>query len=88
MLWSVTLITAPALAADSKSEPSVLHGAGRVVGGLLFELPRTVIEATLSSPPVVGTLVGLLAGTARALQQVVGGFVEISAGFDPWGTKR
>ncbi|MBI3321404.1 MAG: hypothetical protein HYZ91_03955 [Candidatus Omnitrophica bacterium] len=75
-------------AEKSNTEPSVLHGAGQVVGGLLFELPRTVIEATMTSPPVVGTVVGLFAGTARALQVTVGGLVEMAAGFNPGGAQR
>ena len=65
-----------------------MHGAGQVVGGLLFELPKTVLEATMNEPPVIGTMVGLLAGTARALQKTVGGIVEMAAGFDPWSSRR
>ena len=51
-------------------------------------MPKTVLEATLDGPPVVGTVVGVLAGTARALQTVVGGFVEMANGCDLWGTKK
>ncbi|MBI3458364.1 MAG: hypothetical protein HY002_21545 [Candidatus Rokubacteria bacterium] len=65
-----------------------MHGAGQVVAGLLFELPKTVLDATLTSPPVVGTVVGVLAGTARALQKTVGGLAEMAAGFNPWGITR
>ena len=72
----------------SEKDPSVGHGFGKVIGGLLFELPRTVIDATLTSPPVVGTMIGLLAGTARALQTTAAGVVEMAAGFDPWGAKK
>ena len=75
-------------AADTKVEPSVMHGLGQVIGGLIVELPKTVLDATLTGPPVVGTAVGLLAGTARALQKTVGGIVEMATAFDPWGTKR
>ncbi len=77
-----------AFAAAEQSEPSFLHGVGQVIDGLVFELPKTVLEATLEGPPVVGTAIGLLAGAARAAQKTVGGIVEMSAGFDPWGTKR
>jgi hypothetical protein len=91
-LWplalSLTLLAAQATPAKRKAEPSVMHGAGQVVGGLLFELPRTLLDATLTGPPVVGTAVGLLAGTARALQVTVSGLLEMSAGFDPWGAKK
>ena len=75
-------------AGASEADPSILHGAGQVMGGLLFELPKTVITETLDGPPVVGTAVGLLAGIARALQVTAAGFVEMASGFDPWGSKR
>ena len=87
-LAGVLLLARPAAAAEPPSEPSVTRGAGKVLGGLLLELPKTVLDATLSGPPVVGTAVGLLAGTAKALQMTVSGVVEMAAGFDPWGTKR
>jgi len=75
-------------AVSTKPELSFMHGVGQVIAGVLVELPKTVLEATLNGPPVVGTAVGLLAGTARALQTTVGGLVEMAAGFDPWQTKR
>jgi hypothetical protein len=81
----LVLLSTPAAAAQD--EPSFLHGAGQVVAGLLFELPKTVLDATLNGPPVVGTAVGLLGGVARALQTTVGGVVEMAAGFHPWGTR-
>ncbi len=84
----IALLGASAVSADQDADPSFLHGAGRVLGGVCFELPRTVLDATLTEPPVLGTMVGLLAGTARAVQATAGGLVEMAAGFDPWGTKR
>ncbi len=59
-----------------------------MIAGLAFELPKTVLDSTLSGPPVVGTLMGMLAGAIRALQMTVGGLKEISDGFDPWGIKQ
>ena len=87
-LLGVTLLTSAVASAEQRDDPSVMHGAGQVVAGILFELPKTVIDATMTNPPVIGTAVGLLAGTARALQKTVGGLLEIAAGFDPWGAKR
>ncbi len=86
-LLCIVLFAASSVQA-SNQDPSVGHGFGKVIGGLLFELPRTVIDATLTAPPVVGTMIGLLAGTARALQTTAAGVVEMAAGFDPWGTKK
>lgn len=85
---TIMLSFASPAAADAKSDPNFLHGVGQVIGGVLFELPKTVLDATLTGPPVVGTAVGLLAGTARALQTTAAGLVEMAAGFNPWGIKR
>lgn len=74
--------------AAPKRAPDFRHGLGQVVGGLTFVLPWTVLEATAEGPPVVGTAVGLLAGTMRALQTVASGLGEMASAFDPWGSKR
>ncbi|MBI2093273.1 MAG: hypothetical protein HYT88_00915 [Candidatus Omnitrophica bacterium] len=82
------LVFASPVAAETRKEPSFMHGLGQVLGGIVFELPKTVLDATLSGPPVVGTAVGLLAGASRAVQTTVGGVVEMAEAFDPFGTKR
>ena len=82
------LLAWPSAAAEPPSDPSLTHGAGEVAGGLLVEFPKTVVQATLENPPVIGTAVGALAGAARALQRTVGGLVEMARGFDPWGAKK
>ena len=84
----MVLLLAPPAGAKTTREPSFMNGLGEVVAGLVFELPKTVLDATLSEPPVIGTLVGLLGGTARAVRRTVGGVVEMAQGFDPWGTKK
>jgi hypothetical protein len=84
-VWLAAPASAPAASAN---EPSFGHGVGQVIAGILFELPKTVLGATLDGPPVVGTMVGLLAGTAGAVQKTVGGIVEMAQAFDPWGTKK
>jgi hypothetical protein len=70
-------------AAQSK-EPSFRHGLGQALAGVFFELPRVVIDMTMTEPPVVGTLMGLLAGTASAIQKTFAGLSEMSAGFHPF----
>jgi hypothetical protein len=72
---------------EPEPEPDFVHGVGQVVAGVFLELPLTTLEATLNSPPVLGTMVGLFAGTAKALQTTAAGLVEMSAGFKPWGSK-
>jgi len=84
-VWVV--ITAP-VAAANEPKPSFLHGVGQVVGGLVVEMPKTVLESTLSGPPVAGLLIGLLAGVARALEMTFKGVQEISTSFNPWAVKR
>ena len=78
------LCMTPTAAAAQKAEPSFMHGFGQVLSGVFLELPRTTLEATRKGPPVVGTMVGLLAGMARALQKTVAGLGEMAAGFNPW----
>lgn len=85
---TATMAAGSVCAAEAKPDPSFLHGVGQVIAGVVFELPKTVLDATLTEPPVIGTVVGLLAGTARALQVTTAGLVEMAAGFDPWGAKR
>ena len=76
------------LAAEPASEPSVAHGAGQVVKGVVVELPKAVLEGTVDGPPVVGTAIGLLGGTVRALQVTVAGLVEMAQGFHPFEERR
>ncbi len=78
----------PLAAAEDHSDPSMKHGAGQVITGVLTEFPKTVVQATMDGPPVVGTAVGILAGVSRALQKTVGGVVEMSQAFDPWGINK
>lgn len=66
----------------------MMRGFGKIIGGPLFEFPKTVIEASLEGPMVAGTIVGLLAGAARGVQTMVAGAGEVAAAFDPWGTKK
>ncbi|MBI4597842.1 MAG: hypothetical protein HY737_05520 [Candidatus Omnitrophica bacterium] len=82
-----SLVTIATAAQAAHEEPSMIHGLSKVVGGVLFELPKTVIEATANEPVIIGPIVGVLAGTSRAIQTTVAGVVEMAAAFDPWGIK-
>ena len=89
LVLAAAVAWAPVAAADqAPSDPNLMHGVGQVVNGVVFELPKTVIDATMTGPPIVGTVVGLLAGTAKALQVTVAGLIEVARGFDPLGSKR
>jgi hypothetical protein len=85
---ALSLLGPTTASAASDRDPSFMHGAGQVVAGVLLEFPKTVLQGTVDGPPVVGTLVGALAGVVHALQKTAGGLVEMSAGFNPWGAKR
>jgi hypothetical protein len=74
--------------AESTGEPSVLHGLGQVIAGVLFELPKTVLDATLTEPVVLGTVAGLFAGTVNALRVTAGGLVEMAEAFNPIGLDK
>lgn len=90
VLLAVWLLLAAPLsfaAEEVKMPPSFMRGLGKVFAGLVFEFPRTVVEAS-SEAPVVGTIVGVFAGVAKAFQTTAAGLVEMGAAFDPWGTKR
>lgn len=89
VLAAALLVIGPSARADEPPrDPSFVHGAGEVVMGLVVEFPETVIDATLTGPPVAGTLVGIFAGVSQALRRVTAGAVEMAQGFDPWGSKR
>jgi len=75
-------------AEEQQSDPSFLHGLGKVIDGVVLEFPKTVLEGTLAGPPVVGTVLAALGGIASAGQKTFSGLMEMSAGFDPWGIKR
>jgi hypothetical protein len=47
-----------------------------------------VLHATLTEPVVLGTLVGLFAGTVSALRVTAGGFAEMAEAFSPWGIDK
>lgn len=79
---------APIVAAEQRTEPSVIHGAGQVVKGVVVELPKGVLEGTVDGPVVVGTMVGLFGGAVRALQVTAAGLVEMAQGFHPFEERR
>ncbi|MBI3997264.1 MAG: hypothetical protein HY352_06370 [Candidatus Omnitrophica bacterium] len=87
IVCSVALIHSPAWADEHQRTPSMMHGAAKIIGGLIFEWPKTIVDATVEGPPIAGTIVGVLAGAARAVQTVVAGAVEMATAFDPFGAK-
>ena len=78
---------AQVLAAEPAREPKFMHGVGQVVRGVVLELPKAVLGGTVDGPPVVGTAMGLLGGTVRALQVTAAGLVEMAQGFHPFESR-
>lgn len=93
-LWALAVggmlfLRCPAVfAQNQKADPSFMHGLGKAVAGATITLPKAVLDGILTGPPVVGAMIGLLGGAARAAQMVAEGVLEMSAGFDPFGVKK
>jgi len=88
MLMLVGAGAARAASDQPPSEPNFLHGLGQASIGAALELPKTIVDATLSGPPVAGTLVGVIAAPIKAAQVMYRGLQEMALGFDPWGAKE
>ena len=73
------LLVPPPFAWAEEREPALIHGFGEVLAGIFWEPPKTVLDATLSGPPVVGTAVGVLGGLSKGIQRILRGLQEISA---------
>ena len=87
VVWLASAAT-PAAAAYDDRRPSFRNGMAQFLGGLFLEFPKTVAEATVTGPPVAGTVVGILAGASQAGQMMVRGLREMHRGFDPWGIRE
>lgn len=64
-------LLAPAPAAQA----NLVRGIVSILGGVL-EVPRAVLIGTVTGPPVIGTAVGAVSGTIRAIGMIVGGTLE------------
>ena len=69
------VVTVLLVARPVPAEADILRGLLRIVGGVL-EVPRATLAGTFSGPPILGTAVGLLAGTLNGLGMVPGGAIE------------
>ena len=72
------------LYADDNSNFAYL---GRGISRLLtapFQMPRYLIEGTLSGPPLLGTVGGALKGTLYTVSSVLNGTLDIARGAVPY----
>ena len=80
LMIGMFLATPVVSAEEAASQPSAKRGFIRVVNGLVLEWPKTIVESTKQGPPIVGTMVGAVAGFSRAVVEVVEGTVEMAGG--------
>ena len=59
------------------------YGAMRIVRGA-FQLPVSVLGGTLSGPPIVGTIGGVVQGTFRTVADVTGGIFHMGVAAAPY----
>lgn len=50
-----------------------------------FQLPRFLVYKTMSGPPLVGTVDGVLTGTFAMVSSLMGGVFDIAKGTVPYG---
>lgn len=83
MLVMFGLGASPAAAQTRPEDPTVLHGVGKIVHGIVFEPVMTLLDSTMRHPPVVGTLVGIFAGVLTGLQMSTEGVKELYLAMSP-----
>ena len=75
--FALVVLVQPSVAWAEGRRASLLHGMTEVVRGVLWVPPKTVVEATVNEPPVVGTGVGILGAIPQGLQTIFRGLREI-----------
>ena len=85
-----TLMAGPPVQVVHADSNDLIGGIGDIVGGV-FALPLGVLQGTMTGPPIIGTLGGILSGTFQALGmttrgvfKVVGSAVPIVTTFAPF----
>lgn len=68
---------------DVQNVNYVERGFYRILSGP-FELPRELVQRTLSGPLVLGTVDGALTGAVSALSSVLGGVFDVVRGTVPY----
>ena len=80
------MVTVLLVARPVPAEADILRGLLRIIGGVL-EVPRATLAGTFSGPPILGTAVGLLAGTLHGVGMVAGGALETVISAVPFAAK-
>ena len=85
-VWVVLVVIVLLVAKPARVDADILRGLLRIVGGVL-EVPRATLAGTFSGPPILGTAVGLLAGTMHGAGMVAGGALETVISAIPFAAK-
>jgi hypothetical protein len=70
------------LAWPAPAHADIFRGLAYLVGGVL-EIPRSVLVGTMSGPPLVGTVAGLLTGTFNSALYLSKGVLEVAGSAVP-----
>ena len=74
------------LGAAPAAEAGIIRAIQYLVAGV-FEIPRSALVGTVNGPPILGTAVGVLGGTARTLGYALGGTLELAGTVIPLAKK-
>jgi hypothetical protein len=73
---AAVLVGAACCVFPADAHASFLGGVSQVAAGLV-QLPLNIIAGTLSGPPLIGTVNGVLTGAVNTVALVGGGTVEV-----------
>jgi hypothetical protein len=71
------------------TEAASADGLGDLVGGLgqlltgVFAIPVEAIQGTLSGPPILGTIGGILSGAVHTVGSTLGGVLQVAKSIVP-----
>ena len=82
----VSLVVSGPARAHAGAGNDLIGGVGDIVAGAV-SLPLNILTGTVSGPPIIGTLNGVLAGTFQTLGLTARGLMRITRGAIPIAMK-
>jgi len=76
------LVSAPLSNAHASGD-KVARGVYSILTGVV-ELPYQIVQQTVSQPPIIGTVSGVVIGSIRTVSKVVGGAFDIVTAAAPY----
>lgn len=74
-LRRLAIILVALLALPGTAQAGLIEGLGKIVSGV-FEVPASIVAGTLGGPPIIGTVVGAVAGTLNGAKLITFGALE------------